>query len=79
MLQFSFFPKVFAEIRAQSYRKYAWPAFVRVSAWWAAAAGILIALALAGGRTASNADFYGVIPHVSMVGAFAIFGTIMVE
>lgn len=63
-------PKVFAEIRAQSYRKYAWPRYVPVNPWAAVAAGILVALLLAGTRSASGANFYGVIPHVAMVMVF---------
>src|SRR6266571_1137922 len=35
-------PKVFAEIRAQSYRKYAWPGFVHTGAWLAVAIGMVI-------------------------------------
>src|SRR5579859_1080453 len=60
-------PQVFAEIRAQSYRKYAWPKYVHVSAWLA----IVIAL-LAGGRSADGANFYGVIPHGMMIATFGI-------
>src|SRR5205085_9399814 len=65
-------PKAFAEIRAQSYQKYAWPRYLRISAWVAVAAGIAIVLLLAGGRSASNANFYGVISHNVMVGTFAL-------
>ena len=42
-------PQVFAEIRAQSYQKYAWPGYVRVSAWLAVAIGLIVICA-AGGR-----------------------------
>jgi len=65
-------PKVLAEIRAQSYRRYAWPRFLRVNAAAAVAAGLLAAVLLAGTRSASSANFYGVIPHDAMVGAFAV-------
>jgi citrate/tricarballylate utilization protein len=68
-------PKVFAEIRAQSYRKYAWPAYLRVSAWLAVAIGIALVLLLAGGRNAPNANFYGVIPHEVMVATFSLIST----
>ena len=63
-------PKLLAEIRAQSYRESAWPH------WYGGT--ILPALALCllaflwGVRgTAPGADFYGIIPHSTMV---AIFG-----
>jgi citrate/tricarballylate utilization protein len=65
-------PKVLAEIRARSYRKYAWPGFGPIRAWWAVAAGIGVAAVLAGSRAAPDGNFYGVIPHETMVGAFAI-------
>jgi citrate/tricarballylate utilization protein len=72
-------PKVFAEIRAQSYQKYAWPRFVRVGAWGAATVGIGIAALLAGTRSAAGANFYDVISHETMVGAFgAAFALIIV-
>src|SRR5499433_2689043 len=50
-------PKVFAEIRARAYRKYAWPRFVTVGAWWAVVAGIVAASLLAGSRSAAGANF----------------------
>jgi citrate/tricarballylate utilization protein len=65
-------PKVMAEIRAESYRKYAWPAFLPINAWWAVAVGFLAALMLAGTRSATHANFYGVIPHNTMVAVFAV-------
>src|SRR5205823_4619536 len=72
-------PKVFAEVRARSYEKYAWPRFVRVGAASAAAAGIAAAAILAGARSAVGADFYGVIAHDTMVAAFAaVFVIILV-
>jgi citrate/tricarballylate utilization protein len=72
-------PKVFAEIRARSYRKYAWPGFVSVSAWSAVIAGVVVSALLAGTRSATGANFYAVISHDAMVAAFAIiFGFILV-
>lgn len=65
-------PKVFAEIRAQSYRNYAWPKYFSVSPRWAVAAGIFVALLLAGTRSTSGANFYGVIPHDAMVVPFVV-------
>jgi citrate/tricarballylate utilization protein len=70
-------PQVFAEIRAQSYRKYAWPGYLRVSAWAAVAIGILIAALLAGGRTGRNANFYRVISHEAMVATFGVAGALI--
>src|SRR5262245_65873961 len=43
-------PKVFAEIRARAYRKYAWPRFVTLDAWWAVVAGRVAAFLPAGSR-----------------------------
>src|SRR5262245_44902594 len=63
-------PKVLAEIRANSYRKYAWPRFAQVGALPAIAAGILAAVFMAGTRAAGSTDFYGVISHDVMVGTF---------
>ena len=65
-------PQVFAEIRAQSYRKYAWPKYLRVSAWLAVAVGMIIVVLLAGGRSAADANFYGVIPHDVMIATFGV-------
>jgi citrate/tricarballylate utilization protein len=69
-------PKVLAEIRAQSYKKYAWPRFFGIHPLWALVPGIIVAFLLAGGRSAANANFYGVISHEAMVavfGAAAVF------
>jgi len=65
-------PQVFAEIRVQSYEKYAWPGYVRVSAWLAVAIGLVLIALLAGGRSAAAANFYGVIPHDVMIATFGI-------
>ena len=71
-------PKVLAEIRAQSYRKYAWPRFWTVSAPWAAAVGLMVAALLAGSRNGTEANFYGVVSHEAMVATFAVvFGLII--
>ena len=64
-------PKVFAEIRARSYRQYAWPRFVSVGTPWAAALGFILVGLLAGTRSAEGANFYGVISHDAMVMTFA--------
>src|SRR6476620_12671057 len=41
-------PQVFAEIRARSYKKYAWPAYVNVGVWFAVATGIAAITLMAG-------------------------------
>ena len=72
-------PKVFAEIRAQSYRKYAWPRFWSVTAPWATAAGLIVVTLLGGNRIAQRANFYGVISHETLVATFAfLFALIIV-
>ena len=70
-------PQVFAEIRAESYRKYAWPGYVRVSAWLAVVVGLIVVALLAGGRSAEGANFYGVIPHGVMVATFGIVAALI--
>jgi len=65
-------PQAFAQIRARSYRKYAWPKFISVNAVLAFVAGIVVAGLLAGSRTAGDANFYGVISHDTMVAAFGV-------
>ena len=72
-------PKTFAEIRTRSYRKYAWPAFLQVKPVWAVVLGLAVVAALAGPRTAADADFYGVVSHDTLVRAFgAVFALITV-
>jgi citrate/tricarballylate utilization protein len=71
-------PKVFAEIRARSYRKYAWPAYFPVNGWVAGGVGLLAALALAGTRSSSDANFYGVVPHDAMVATFLLVSACIV-
>ena len=67
-------PQVFAEIRAQSYRKYAWPQYRagRAHGWRWRSGLIVIAILLAGGRSATGANFYGVISHEAMVATFGV-------
>ncbi|MSV35777.1 MAG: tricarballylate utilization 4Fe-4S protein TcuB [Bryobacterales bacterium] len=65
-------PQVFAEIRAESYKQYAWPAYVRVSGWLAATLGLVVMFLLAGSREALNANFYGIISHETMVAVFSV-------
>jgi citrate/tricarballylate utilization protein len=72
-------PKLFAEIRMRSYENYAWPRFVQVGGWVAAAIGIAIIALMAGSRSATDANFYGIISHDAMTGAFSvIFAAIIV-
>lgn len=70
-------PKVFAEIRARSYEKYAWPASIAkifrgrgIVAIWAAVLAVLIS----GVANIGGAQFYNVIPHDSMVAIFLALG-----
>ena len=63
-------PRVLAQIRERSYRKYAWPRFLGASALWMTAIGLAVAILLARGRSAANADFYAVISHQAMVAVF---------
>jgi citrate/tricarballylate utilization protein len=83
-------PQLLGAIRAESYRSYAWPAplarlfdrnglFVAVALVLAVAAMLLSATSISGGSAALFAprpggDFYAVIPHGVMAGAFgAVF------
>jgi citrate/tricarballylate utilization protein len=82
-------PKVFAQVRVQSYEQYAWPAALgaafRHQGGWTAAllAAAMIAvllgatLALNGGAlldAGTAADFYAVVPHGAMVALFGGVG-----
>lgn len=70
-------PKVLAEIRVQSYRKYSWPGMIR-GAW---AAGVIAAvftlLAWLFTPRTSGGDFYAAIPHGLMVGFFGALGALV--
>jgi citrate/tricarballylate utilization protein len=66
-------PKLLAEVRAQSYRKYAWPgAFANgaVVSIIIAACLILSSLYAIGTAAQPGGDFYRIVPHRAMVGAF---------
>jgi citrate/tricarballylate utilization protein len=65
-------PKALAQIREQSYREYAWPRALRIGAWGALAIGLVVAILLARGRSATDADFYAVISHRAMIATFGI-------
>ena len=71
-------PKVFAQIRERSYRKYAWPGFMHVRAWWAVVAGVAVAVLLARAGSAAGANFYAVISHEAMVVTFAVIAAVVV-
>lgn len=68
-------PKLFAEIRAQSYRESAWPHWYGGTILPALALCLLVFLwgawAESGSGTAPGGDFYSIIPHSTMI---AIFG-----
>ena len=64
-------PKLFAEIRAQSYRESAWPHWYGGASLPALVLSALVFLWGARSGTTAAADFYGVVPHSTMI---AIFG-----
>ena len=83
-------PQLLGEIRAKSYRQYAWPAplarlfdsnglFVAVALMLGIAAILLLATLAAGNgaalaRAHPDGNFYAVIPHGTMAGAFGLVG-----
>ena len=68
-------PKLLAEVRAESYRAYAWPHWYGGAiAIWLTAACVLGFVLGAGGGTGQGAGFYGVIPHSAMVAIFGAAG-----
>ena len=86
-------PKVFAELRRQTYRRYAWPGFLArlfdrnalVAAVATAASLVLLlllAVAMAGGAALvqphGSGRFYDVIPHAVMAGFFGAVGLCLV-
>jgi len=67
-------PKVLAEIRVESYRKYSGPGIIR-SAWvFSALAIVFTALALVITPHTPGGDFYAAVPHGVMVGIFGLPG-----
>jgi citrate/tricarballylate utilization protein len=70
-------PKVLAEIRVDSYRKYAWPGMIR-SAWVVMVlVAVLTAFALAFTPQTPGGDFYAAIPHGVMVSIFGVAGVLV--
>ena len=66
-------PKLLAEIRAKSYRQYAWPrAFANGPVVWLIIAACLVVSILlgTGAPVRHNGDFYSVVPHQVMAWAF---------
>jgi citrate/tricarballylate utilization protein len=66
-------PKLLAEIRAKSYRQYAWPRVFAngIVAPVIIAACLIVSLLFASGVTAqSGGDFYHVVPHAAMAWSF---------
>src|ERR1700691_6250238 len=62
-------PKLLAEIRAQSYRQYAWPrAFANATPVCLVIAACITLAMLFANRTGSN--FYQIVPHAAMVWLF---------
>ncbi len=77
-------PKTLAEIRLQSYRKYAWPRpLAKVFQHQALTAILFVALILAfaisrAGRSATGGNFYAVISHRAMVLGFGAAAVLVV-
>lgn len=75
------FPKALAEVRAESYKKYAWPGFLAglferngVAVSVITAASLALVFILTSSRLFQEGSFYDVIPHRVMAGAFgAVF------
>src|SRR5581483_1181886 len=76
-------PRTLAEIRVESYAHYAWPgafgaAYRRNGTLLAILFTLVIAAAIFGGVQMAPpdraADFYAIIPHEKMVGAFGVVG-----
>jgi citrate/tricarballylate utilization protein len=65
-------PKVFAEVRARTYQRYAWPKYISIGTPWIVAIGFVLVGLLAGAHSAAGANFYGVISHDAMVTTFAV-------
>ena len=64
-------PKLLAEIRQKSYRKYAWPgALANGTAMWLMIAASVIVALLLGRGSHTNGDFYRIVPHGTMVWLF---------
>lgn len=71
-------PRAMARVRKQSYSRYAWPGFMggfyqRNNLWVALALTLVFALALMQAMSAApaGANFYSLMPHNTMVAAFA--------
>ncbi len=70
-------PKVLAEIRVRSYRKYSWAGIIR-SVWIVVALSVVFtALALLFTPQTSGGDFYAAISHGVMVGCFGALGVLV--
>jgi citrate/tricarballylate utilization protein len=70
-------PKVLAQIRVESYRKYSGPGFIR-SAWvFSALAIVFAALGLVLTPRTPGGDFYAAVPHGVMVGIFGAMGVLV--
>jgi citrate/tricarballylate utilization protein len=65
-------PKLLAEIRAKSYRTYAWPRPLasRTAVWSIVTASLVLSIFYARGVAGRGGDFYRVVPHRTMVLAF---------
>lgn len=70
-------PKVLAEIRAQSWRRYAWPFWLNGFVIALLAAGLAVALRPNLAAPQTPGDFYRVIPHVAMVRLFGALSVVV--
>lgn len=71
-------PKVLAEIRVKSYRKYSWPGMIRGARVITGLAIALAVFALVFTPRTSGGDFYAAIPHDVMVGFFGLMGVLVI-
>lgn len=70
-------PKVLAEVRGESYRKYVWPFFLGGAAAGTVLAVTLAVLALVFTPRTPGGDFYAAISHRAMVGFFGAMGLLV--
>src|SRR3984885_6218419 len=70
-------PKVLAEIRVKSYRKYSWPGIIRSAVMVTALGVVFTAVALVFTPQTHGGDFYAAISHGVMVGFFGALGVLV--
>jgi citrate/tricarballylate utilization protein len=70
-------PKVLAEIRLESYRKYGWPGVMLGARVTSALAVVLAIIALVFVPHTHGGDFYAAVPHNAMAGLFGAMGALV--